>query len=129
MDYGPFGLLKAIIETLGEKINKLRGRITHDKAAYPDSRLGLHDIGIPSEHTDKVPSEWFWKGLLMEKLEAMEKERAIVDEMIIQDYEERHEAGQEEETGGIADVYPLNDSEFSSDGLEGDSGGYGSYIG
>ncbi len=138
MDYGPIGLIRAILETLGDSLNsekrKKIGSYLKDSNTSSFSPQGLAEAREMSEND---PGEQYWKDLFMEKLEADEKDREIIAEMLIADYEARHEAeaGSDSETAGdeISQEmdYLLNiDSEPASDDGGGfDSGRHDGYIG
>jgi len=141
MDYGPIGFIKAILETLGDSINpEQRKKIGSYFREGKTSSFSPQALAEAREMAESDPGEQYWKELFMEMLEEDEKERAIISEMMIEDYEARHEAesGDDlevmdsagEETEQQADSSQDADSEPSSEGESSiDSGRYDGYIG
>lgn len=135
MDYGPIGLIKAIFETIGDSINpEQRKKIGSYFRDSKTSSFSPQALAEAREMAESDPGEQYWKELFMEMLEADEAEREIVAQMIIEDYESRHEveAGQELETAETAgdEIQSEVDSETASDdGGGSDSGRYDGYIG
>ena len=141
MDYGPIGLIKAILETIGDSINpEQRKKIGSYFRDSKTSSFSPQALAEAREMAESDPGEQYWKELFMEMLEADEMEREIVAQMMIEDYESRHgaEAGQDlemtdaagEGTEQGADSSEDTGSETTSDS-EGshDSGRYDGYIG
>lgn len=141
MDYGPIGLIRAILETVGDSINpeqrKKMGAYFRDSKTSSFSPQALAEA---REMAESDPGEQYWKELFMEMLEADEVEREIIAQMIIEDYESRHEAeaGQDLEMMDSAGEKAEQDADSSEDAgsepapdSEGspDSGRYDGYIG
>lgn len=138
MDYGPVGLIRAILETLGDSLNsEKRKKIGSYLKDINTSSFSPQALAEAREMAENDPGEQYWKDLFMEKLEADEKDREIITEMLIEDYEARHEAeaGQDSETAGDEIQSEIDssgsiDSEAASDDGGGiDSGRYDGYIG
>ncbi len=138
MDYGPVGLIRAILETLGDSLNSEKRKKIG--SYLKDSKLSSFSpqaMAEAREMAENDPGEQYWKDLFMEKLEADEKDREIIAEMLIEDYEARHEAeaGQDCETAGDEIQIEIDssgniDSEPASDDGGGiDSSRYDGYIG
>ena len=132
MDYGPVGLIKAILETLGDSLNsekrKKIGSYLRNSDASSFTPQGLAEA---RELAENDPGEQYWKDLFMEKLEADEKDREIIAEMLIADYEARHEAeaASDSETAGDEIQSEIDSEPASDDGGGFDSGRYDGYIG
>ncbi len=141
MDYGPVGLIRAILETLGDSLNsEKRKRIGSYLRDSKTSSFSPEAMAEAREMAENDPGEQYWKDLFMDKLEADEKDREIITEMLIEDYEARHEAeaGQDcetAETDGDEISHEIDSSDnidsepASDDGGNSDSGRYDGYIG
>jgi hypothetical protein len=145
MDYGPLGLIRALLETLGDVLNPKQRKKSGFRASDSNkTSVSPEALAESREFAENDPGEQYWKELFMEKLEAAEKERDVVTEMMIEDYEAKHEAeaGQEPDSGitetaeeqnaeidsaGNIDSEPAADDGGNSD--SGDSGVYDGYIG
>jgi len=142
MDYGPLGLIRALLETLGDALNPKQRKKSGFRAGDSNkTSVSTEALAESREFAENDPGEQYWKELFMEKLEAAEKERDVVTEMMIEDYEARHEAeaGQEQDSGNAETAEEQNaeidsagniDSEpTADDGGNSDSGVYDGYIG
>lgn len=145
MDYGPLGLIRALLETLGDALNPRQRKKSGFRAGDSNkTSVSTEALAESREFAENDPGEQYWKELFMDKLEAAEKEREIVTEMMIEDYEARHEAeaGQEQDSGNAETAEEQNaeidsagniDSESALDdggnSDSGDSGVYDGYIG
>jgi len=130
MDYGPVGLIRAILETLGDSFNsEQRKRIGSYLSERNMSSFSPQGLAEAREMAENDPGEQYWKDLFMEKLEADEKDREIITEMLIQDYEARHEAeaGSDSETAGDEIQSEIDSSgNIDSEPVSDDGGGFGS---
>ncbi len=138
MDYGPIGMIRAILETLGDSLDsEKRKKIGSYFRDSKTSSFSPQALAEAREMAENDPGEQYWKDLFMEKLEADEKDREIIAEMMIEDYESRHEAeaGQDSETAGdeiqseIDSSDNIDSESASDDGGNSDSGRYDGYIG
>ena len=131
-------MCKAILETLGDSLNsEKRKKIGSYLRNSNISSFSPQAMAEAREMAENDPGEQYWKDLFMEKLEADEKDREIITEMLIEDYEARHEAeaGSESETAGdeiqseIDSSGNIDSEPVSDDGGNSDSGRYDGYIG
>ena len=132
MDYGPVGLIKAILETLGDSLDsEKRKKIGSYFRGSNTSSFSPQGLAEAREMAENDPGEQYWKDLFMEKLEADEKDREIIAEMLIADYEARHEAEAESdsETAGDEIQSEIDSEPASDDGGGIDSNRYDGYIG
>jgi hypothetical protein len=132
MDYGPIGMIRAILETLGDSLNsEKRKKIGSYLRNSNISSFSPQAMAEACEMAENDPGEQYWKDLFMEKLEADENDREIIAEMLIADYEARHEAeaGQDSETAGDEIQSEIDSEPASDDGGGFDSGRYDGYIG
>jgi len=118
------GMVKAFFEALGEVFNPAP---RNSQDSFPESSESLG----PSDRFEN-PGEWFWKDVLMQKVEESEREK----EMMIEDYESRHEVEAVQEDSGNAetgegsseaDSAETDSGQGIDDSSEG-SGGYDGYI-
>lgn len=141
MDYGPIGMIRAILETLGDSLDsEKRKKIGSYLRGSNTSSFSPQGLAEAREMAENDLGEQYWKDLFMEKLEADERDREIIAEMMIEDYEARHEAeaGQNLETADTAgdEIEQEIDSSdnidsgpASGDGGDFDSGRHDGYIG
>ena len=141
MNYGPLGMIRALIETLLEALDpypdKRKTSVVHgDKAKTGWTAKELSDAYADP---DDDPGEKYYQDLLNQHLDEKEREDAIISEMMIADYESRH-GGQVNETfessGTMEDAGQDNNStsedvgetdfeggsDFGSSDFEGESG-------
>ncbi len=125
---GAIRLIKSFFEAVGEIFNP-----------SPRNFQGNENFSESSQPSDKFENsgEWFWKELLGQRIEESEQ----VKEMMIEDYEARHEAeasempdeGQYTPDGLRIDAEDFGNAGFDAD-MDSDSGnsessGYDGYIG
>lgn len=139
-NYGPVGFIKAVLETVAELLdpypNKRKNVIHGDDAETDWSVQDLSDAYVAAKND---PGEKYWQDLLEQHLDEKERESEIVSEMIMNDYESRHESEQdsgsaetaEEENAAESDSADSAEFESGADdsGSNPDSGGYDGYIG
>ncbi len=124
---GVIGMVKAFLEAVGEIFNP-----SPEEKPWDDRYSAAPDTLQSSDKFDN-PGDWFWKEILCEKLDARQRE----SEMMIEDYESRHEAeavqedsGNAEAEEGASDAGSVEtDSEQGIDDSSAGSGGYDGYIG
>jgi hypothetical protein len=124
---GVVGMVKAFLEAVGEIFNPAPEEKPWDDrySASPDT--------LQSSDKFYNPGDWFWKEVLEQKIEENEQVR----EMMIDDYESRHEAEAVQENldkaeaeEGASDAGSVEtDSEHGIDDSSAGSGGYDGYIG
>lgn len=134
--YGPVGFIKAVLETVAELLdpypNKRKNVVHGDKAETGWSMQELSDAYVDAKND---PGEKYWQDLLEQHLDEKEKEAEIVSEMIIKDYESRHESESGQDSGAAETAENENaaesdsaDNADSESGVDG-SGNYDGYIG
>ena len=124
---GVIGMVKAFLEAVGEIFNP-----TPEEKPWDDRYSAAPDT-LQSSDKFYNPGDWFWKELLEQKIEENEK----VGEMMIEDYESRHEVEATQEDSGNAETgeaaseadFAETDSGQGIDDSSAGSGGYDGYIG
>lgn len=126
MDYGPFGLIKAVLETLGDSINpEQRKKIGEYFRDSKTSSFSPEALAEAREMAENDPGEQYWKELFLEMLEEAERESEIVSEMTIEDYESRHTAEVLAEDENCGEDGGIQEGDSSTSGNEDVSGGDG----
>lgn len=124
---GVMGMVKAFLEAVGEIFNP-----APEEKPWDDRYSASPDTLQSSDKFDN-PGDWFWKEVLEQKIEENEQVR----EMMIEDYESRHEVeavpesldnAEAEGNAPEADSAETDSGQGIDDSSAG-SGGYDGYIG
>ena len=88
MRYSPLGLIKALFETLFDLYPNKRRNVVHgDKT---DTGWSLKELGEAYSNPEDAPGEKYYQDLLNQHLDEKEREAEIISDMLIENYEQKH---------------------------------------
>lgn len=133
MKYGPIGLIKALLETFLDALdpypNRKKTNVVHgDRVESGWSAKELSDAYVAAKDD---PGEKYWQDLLNQHLDEKERENEIVSEMMINDYESRHNEdgadgeSNEETSGEFSEQEPTESTQDAAQDEGGEAGDMG----